>query len=99
MDTVLQLDSKVEQCRKKGVKKEVRFESQFNEFSVLAIVETFLRLYYWVGHIYGLDIKSKLFSSLCDEGSKFIDRKLLSELIEDLNSPSCTGFATGKLAH
>nr|KJB52726.1 hypothetical protein B456_008G274400 [Gossypium raimondii] len=49
---------------------------------MLCIVIMFLCLNSWVGHRYGLHVKSKLLSCFCYKGSQFIDGKLLGALIE-----------------
>lgn len=97
VDTILILDRKVEQWIQKRVRKKVWFKSQLNKFSVLGIVVMFLCLYSWVWHRNGLNIKPKLLSRFCNKSGKFIDRKLLSELIENPKLTRLCRVCNGKL--
>jgi hypothetical protein len=97
VDTILELNSKVEQRIQKRVRKKVWFKSQLNEFSVLCVVVMLLCLYSWVWHRNAFNIQSKLLSRFLHKGSEFIDRKLLSELIEDPKLTGLCGVCNGKL--
>lgn len=97
VNAVLVLDGKIEQWVQKWVRKKVRFKSQFNKFSVLGVVVMFLRLYSWVWHRNALNIKAKLLPSFCNKVRKVIDRKPLSELIEDPKLTRLCRICDGKL--
>lgn len=97
VNTILVLDSKIEQWIQKRVWQKVRFKSQLDKFGVFGIVVVLLCFNSWVWHRCGLHIKSKLFSRFCDKRSKFIDRELLSKLIEDPKLTSLCWICNGNL--
>lgn len=74
----------------------MRFQSQLNKLSVLCVVVMFLFFYPRIGHGYGLHVKPKLFPCSRNKGGKFVDRKLLRELIEDPKLTSLCRSCNGK---